>query len=245
VLLAGLFLANITHIFGVAIAYGPLWSLAVEEQYYLLWPAVVRNVPALRLAFVAATLFALAPLIRWIAFNHGYGESELYFYTWFAYDGLVLGALIAALLRTAAATRTVVTSISLITFALSIAALAVGAPHGLLTRTTSLGAALEYTTVNLFFGSALVVALLIGTSDRRSVVVRPWLMFFGYISYGLYLCHLLIFQMYDRLVSKRPVPALGDMLIRFAVASTLSILVAWLSRRYYEERFLRLKRVVT
>ena len=33
-----LFLANSANLVGVAIQYGPLWSLAVEEHFYMFWP---------------------------------------------------------------------------------------------------------------------------------------------------------------------------------------------------------------
>src|ERR1035438_4854467 len=36
------YLSNITELFGVPSQYTVLWSLAVEEHFYLLWPAAVR-----------------------------------------------------------------------------------------------------------------------------------------------------------------------------------------------------------
>jgi len=39
--LSFVYLANVTDLFGVACGYGPLWSLAVEEHYYIFWPAVM------------------------------------------------------------------------------------------------------------------------------------------------------------------------------------------------------------
>ncbi len=42
VLLGLFYISNMTGIFGVLNVYGPLWSLSVEEHFYLLWPWVSR-----------------------------------------------------------------------------------------------------------------------------------------------------------------------------------------------------------
>src|SRR5450631_200622 len=44
--LSFVYLANMTDFFGVACDYGPLWSLAVEEHFYIVWPTVVHKVTA-------------------------------------------------------------------------------------------------------------------------------------------------------------------------------------------------------
>ena len=239
VLLAAGFVVNFAPLFGVVLSYGPLWSLAVEEQYYLIWPTVVRHVSRRSLVAFAAALLVLAPLLRWSAFHDG---AELQWkYTWFVYDSLVTGSLTAALLRRSGAMRAVVAKWALAVFIVAVVACVVGAPYGLLDNTRELGAALELTVMNTLFASGLVLALVVGTSRWRRVVQRPWLVFLGYISYGLYLCHMLFFGLYDRLVVSPPVLALGDMLTRFAVAGGAAVIVSWLSRRYYEDRFLRLK----
>ncbi len=244
VLLAAAFVANFSTLFGVALAFGPLWSLAVEEQYYLLWPTVVRHVSRRALMLLAAALLALAPLLRWSAFRDGAGfASQLdWHFTWFVYDSLVTGSLTAALLRTTGATRAAVTKVALATLGIVALVTLAGRPYGLLDRTQLLGATFEHTVMNLFFASMLVLSLVVGTGKRPWLVQRPWLIFLGYISYGLYLCHWLVFALYDRLVGSPPVLELGAMLVRFAVAGSGSVLIAWVSRRWYEERFLRMKR---
>ena len=103
------------------------------------------------------------------------------------------------------------------------------------------------TALNLFFAGIVALALLIGTSRWKAIVRRPVLQFFGDISYCVYLIHMLIFDLEDRIVSwlfpTLPPPAghFGVMVLLFSVASGFTIGVAYLSRRYFEEPFMQMK----
>jgi peptidoglycan/LPS O-acetylase OafA/YrhL len=70
--LSFVYLANLTNFFGVACDYAPLWSVAVEEHFYILWPAVVRKVAMRRLALVSATIVVFVPLLRAVSFALGH-----------------------------------------------------------------------------------------------------------------------------------------------------------------------------
>src|SRR5882672_6299012 len=93
----------------------------------------------------------------------------------------------------------------------------------------------------------LMLFLILGTSPRKGWVTNPVLRFFGYISYGMYLIHFLVFRLYDLLVD-RFWPGLEPtaehfrlVCVRFVIVGAASTGLAYLSRKYYEERFLRLK----
>jgi peptidoglycan/LPS O-acetylase OafA/YrhL len=75
--LSFVYLANMTSFFGVACDYGPLWSLAVEEHFYILWPTVVRKLTMRRLAWVSASIVVLVPVFRAVAFSVGWGGIGL------------------------------------------------------------------------------------------------------------------------------------------------------------------------
>ena len=243
--LSFLYLANMTEFFGVACGYGPLWSLAVEEHFYILWPAVVRKVTMRHLAMVSAAIVVFVPLLRAASFALGY-KGGLDWYTWFVADGLAAGALLAILLRTAI-TRKQVWKLCWLLMASSAALGVAGHPFGIDTRNRLLGAGLQYTTINTFFAGVLLLFLLAGTSAARRYVNISVLRFLGYLSYGLYLDHLLAFRIYDWTCQRhfpQLVPASGHfalVFLRFALASGGAIAVAYLSSKYFEERFLRLK----
>lgn len=239
------YLANMTEFFGVPCAYGPLWSLAVEEHFYLLWPFVVRNVTMRRLAAVSASIIVFVPLLRAVSFVLGYGGG-LDWYTWFVADGLAAGSLLAVILRTAI-TRKQVWKLCGILLASATALGLAAHPFGIDTRSRLLGAGLQFTLINAFFAGILLLFLLTGTNIATRYVNVSALRFLGYLSYGLYLDHLLAFRIYDW-TWPRYFPSLiassghfGLVFLRFAVAGGGAIAAAYLSRKYFEERFLRLK----
>jgi peptidoglycan/LPS O-acetylase OafA/YrhL len=190
-------LANLTVLFGVANDYGPLWSLAVEEHYYIAWPALVRWCSLRSLAALALGICVAEPLLRAIAFTTGHagGITE---YTWFVADGLAMGGAMAAVLRTSVRRRRLKTICARL-LAIAAGAASLGGHFGVLTRDNLLGAALQSTVINLAFAGALLLVLLVGTGSWSGYVNNPALGFLGYISYGLYLIHLLIFRIYDKL----------------------------------------------
>jgi peptidoglycan/LPS O-acetylase OafA/YrhL len=92
-------------------------------------------------------------------------------------------------------------------------------------------------------GTLIIKASVVGWLG--SIGTAP-LRFLGYISYGLYLYHLIIFSdVYDRLVRHIANPALrislrGSFTSLF-LAGALAICVSWISRRFFEEYFLHFK----
>jgi peptidoglycan/LPS O-acetylase OafA/YrhL len=76
-------------------AIGHLWSLAVEEQFYLFWPLVLFAVPRRYLPPIIVALVLIAPLFRllWRVFDLSFVGAEVLTPT--AFDALGLGALLA------------------------------------------------------------------------------------------------------------------------------------------------------
>lgn len=243
--LSFVYLSNVTGLFGVSMDYHPLWSLAVEEHYYIVWPSVVRKLRPRSLALFSLAVCILIPAARAVSFHYGHLLGDEW-YTWFAADGLAEGSLLAIVLRSSVSRKLAVAggaSLLTMTTILMIA----GAPFGMLSRQTMLGASLQLTLVNTFFAGLLLLFLVLGTSSRKWLVNSTTLAFFGYISYGLYLIHPMTFRIYDKVTGRfwpwlQPsVGHFGLIMLRFAAVSATAIGLSYLSREYYEAWFLRRK----
>jgi peptidoglycan/LPS O-acetylase OafA/YrhL len=245
-----LYLSNLTPLFGVAIAYPVLWSLAVEEHFYFLWPTIVRKLPSRQLMFFCIAIIVLSPLSRLVTFYWSRNNGAVSFvgndYTWNSADGLACGALLSVWMRTFQPTRLQVrrTISALVIVVMGI--YLVGLHWGIWTRQRPLGAALQVVPWHLFFVALILAFLIFGTSPWRYISQAKALRFFGEISYGLYLYHLLVFEGFDYLAARNllPLPKTGPgplLLIRFTVASSVAVTIAYVSRRLFEDRFLRLK----
>jgi peptidoglycan/LPS O-acetylase OafA/YrhL len=75
---------------------GVTWSLAIEEQFYLVWPLIVRFCSTLLLRWIALSVVCLSPVLRLFL---SYAGVDLYSNTFSRLDGLMAGALLAILIR--------------------------------------------------------------------------------------------------------------------------------------------------
>ena len=243
--LSFVYLSNVTDLFGVSMDYHPLWSLAVEEHYYIVWPTVVRKLRPRYLALFSLAICILVPIARAAAFHRGFSQGEVW-YTWFSADGLAEGSLLALVLRSPITRKQASVGTALLCVMAMVSMIA-GAPLGILSRLTILGASLQLTVANTFFAGLLLLFLLAGSGSRKHLVNSSTLAFFGYISYGLYLVHPMFFRLYGQITYKfwpslQPSGGRFDLIaVRFAVVSAAAIGVSYLSRKYYEEWFLQLK----
>ncbi len=247
-----LFLSNFATVFKISCSYGVLWSLAVEEHFYLLWPTVVRRLSRYGVVVCAIAVCAICPALRAASFllHRARGWTDYGAYTWLVADGLATGALFAVALRGPLRARQAHWKLAVIALSVGIGLAVAGAPFGILSRERLLGMTLRQTALNVFFLGILVLTLLVGTSRWKGFVCSRPLRFVGEISYGVYLIHTLIFWIVDRCLKVfRPQlpPITGHfswMSARFCVAIGATIVVSYISRWYFEERFLRLKDLV-
>lgn len=221
-----------------------VWSLAVEEQFYLLWPLLVSLTPPRRLARVCLLLVCLAPLTRLGLSLGGEGWPATYVLMPCRLDGLALGSLAACLSAHQQAQAGRWAPVTAVLCALGVGGLAAYTRSAHLYG--SVGQVLGYTLTSGVAFSLLLMALEGRVASR--LLRAPGLQSLGTYSYALYLIHVPVGVVLRRrgfgaddwpaLVGS---PLLGQALY-YLLAGSLSFGLAWLSWRFLEAPILRLKR---
>jgi peptidoglycan/LPS O-acetylase OafA/YrhL len=245
VILCLFYLANFAVEFRIpGLGYAPLWSLAVEEQFYLVWPYLVRRLGLRALAALCVVSIVLSPVLRAISVSNSLLLGNPYTTTWLICDNLFYGALLAIFLRTAAATEQRVAQLTMFLGGFGALLLGAGFSFHLLSRSTPSGAAFQPIPFLFIFSSVLLVSLRFGDHPTVYRALAP-IRFFGYISYGFYLFHTLGFSAFDWVTEHLGVhlqtPGIGFVLFRFVIVGASLTLFCYLSRRYFEGYFLRFK----
>jgi peptidoglycan/LPS O-acetylase OafA/YrhL len=242
VLLCLLFLGNFAHVFNLP-SGGPFWTLAIEEQFYLLWPAVVRRRAVAQIRRWAVGIAVAAFVLRIIAAAFGHAD---YYFTFFRCDGLAAGAFMACWYSerdVTTANRTREDGLIALCIALGIGLMVAPLPTAGV-RAFAFGEASMQSGVTLI--CAGVVALLVGHSGQRWVAIfrSKALTFFGLISYAMYMTHAYVMAMYDHL---RGALVAGDTTaywVRFFSVLAATIAVCLLSRYLIELPAISLRRFV-
>ena len=218
----------------------PLWSISVEEQFYLFWPPLVAKLSRRQLVFAAVALILVANLSRILALAMHGGTAELWMNTFPHLDSIAAGILVAVLWHGKAVSLK--TGSRMVLVACGVFCLGARAYMDL-DRPPAGGPLTPYRTLIGDPMAALAcTAILIGFIDLpfRSRVLE----YFGKISYGLYVYHLGCLLVIDKLFpGGNAGPIHACMRIGFALGLTVAI--SAISYRIVERPFLNLKRRFT
>jgi peptidoglycan/LPS O-acetylase OafA/YrhL len=209
---------------GAAGLLGVTWSLAIEEQFYLVWPVVVRFCSNALLRSIAVCVICVSPLLRVILASHG---VNLYSNTFSRLDGLMAGALLAILVRSVDFVPSRFVSTAWIVLFITV-------PLAFLTEAVD-ARWIVFSMSALASVSLVYLALYSKQKWVQRVVKNRFIVYTGTISYGLYLLHKIPFG-FGKSFKLNSYPVSAPLLLAACYG------VAALSWNFYEKPFLSLKR---
>jgi peptidoglycan/LPS O-acetylase OafA/YrhL len=217
----------------------PLWSVSIEEQFYITWPTVVRRVSEFGMLIIAGGLLVIATASRVYLGMHHSGESDVWCNTFVQLDPIAVGILMAVLLkgeipRFSRLARTALLAAGITGLALG--ALFFGIKDDPL---TTMRIVFGYPSVAIGGGLLLLSVLRNGKSRSNRALV-----YLGRISYGLYVFHVLGLLISDHIVSDQAAN-LWRYSLRIGVALAATILMGAISFRWLEMPFLSFKQRFT
>jgi peptidoglycan/LPS O-acetylase OafA/YrhL len=242
-LLCVVFLANFNHVFHIPMD-GPFWTLAIEEQFYLLWPRIIQHTSVDSVSKLAGVIIVTETVVRLISAAFGHVN---FVFTFYHCDGLAFGALLACQYRRWHLEPSLRGQKSRGIFRwIALGALVLGALciYCLQHPPAYLASALLLTAAGLLFYA--VIGGVVKYSGRRFLIPfrsQP-LVFFGEISYCMYMVHGYVLLTYD--AWRGPVPT-GDALqyaIRVLAVLGTSIVVCVFSLHVIERPIQSLRRYV-
>jgi peptidoglycan/LPS O-acetylase OafA/YrhL len=233
--------------------FGPMghfWSLAVEEHFYLVWPALVWLCTRRQLAIACGLFVVGAFVLRCGLAIHDHTTYATYLLSPCRVDGLALGALLAMIVRSGLdvgrlrAWAWIAGSVCLVL----IVALGLRGGGGFTHYGRAMGTG-GFSLFAVFFTSVMILAI---SAHPRSLARRAleWgpLMSVGRYSFAMYVLHLFCLRPFSRIF---PIDRLNHFLhspnlalLAFALlAAIATYILAWLSWHLYEQNFLKLKRL--
>jgi peptidoglycan/LPS O-acetylase OafA/YrhL len=215
----------------------PLWSVSIEEQFYLVWPLLIARLSRRGIVYTCAALIAIANAVRLWAAATGQGKEHLWSNTLAHLDTIALGILLALWLRGKALPLRLRTRVAMIGVGLACfisRGYCIMLPDG--DRMSVAGTLVGYPAVML--GCAAILLAFIGL-PLKSKVLR----YLGKISYGLYVSHMFCMLVVDQLL---PVdPGIPRVIVRALLIFSLTLVFSAASYRLLESPFLSFKRRFT
>ncbi|WP_018343026.1 acyltransferase family protein [Cytophaga aurantiaca] len=240
-----LYLSNIKQVmdgtfFGGGL--GHLWSLSIEEQFYILWPCIVYFSSIRSLKMISWTLIAAALLLRIYLGLSEVDPEVIYVFTLTRMDALIMGALVAVFISEHEEINYHIVKKILLGLALSTISLiyVFGPSSGKHLLVYTIG----YTLTAMTFSMLILLTQSSNTFILRPIFRSSFLVFFGKYSYAIYIFHPLVRQFMLKIVGEPKVIfglqtfwSIGFIILNISI----TVVVALISWNLFEKWFLKFK----
>lgn len=243
------FLPNVAQLFGFfPIGISHLWSIGVEEVFYLIWPQLIQRfrrgiIPAILLILFVRPLLIILLLITLVFAPNFYPETNVFLtkaLLLFPFEGMGIGALGAYAFYhhkarvIAVVSQPWVTWIIFILFALNVTLL----------KSETLNPVFGPLTTSILCSIYIALILRIAYQPKFGLNFdTPSYKFLGKLSYGIYIYHFIVIYFvmiaFDK-IGWRDNGIIYNLSL-YAIVTFLTIVVAHFSYEWFESRFLKLK----
>jgi peptidoglycan/LPS O-acetylase OafA/YrhL len=221
----------------------PLWSISVEEQFYLLWPSMRKYFRRTASVVFSIAMFVLA-YVALALFCH-FGENEatpLWVNSLVQFQFFSSGTLLALYLRGRAPQFKLWTRAATLVAGLACLLIAQGVFHIKESPTFLTFAPLA---AGYLFVNAGCILLFLSFLGEARLGAPKFLVYLGRISFGLYVFHWMMIRitihLLHRITSHHAVPGPVQSGFILTVAFVLTMILAGLSYRFFEAPILRFK----
>lgn len=224
---------------------GYFWSLAVEEQFYIVWPFVVYNFRLFSFQKACVLLFVLTYILRNIMLFSGFSTTSVYVATITHMDGLLIGAWLATvlidcknivLIRKLLNLSAVISLLLLVSFYLYDKSFYFW---------NFLVASTGYTLLSILFAAILFESVVNAESKMNLFFGSGLLRNVGKYSYAMYLFHVPISkQLYSKfygikLITMQPLIIQWFEFVLFS--SLITFIISYISWYCFEKHFIKFK----
>jgi len=228
---------------------GYFWSLAVEEQFYLIWPWIVYYLGRDQLRKVALGMFLgslFGRILLMMVFN--VEPTAVYCLLFTHMDGLALGSYIALRFSGSEDPQEVTKRFDVLGILALVATVTLGVSLGNLNFWNPKVATLSFSFLALAFVSILVFVIFNRSPLlNRYLFSNPLLRSFGKYSYSLYVIHppighMLSIYLFPKIIDQYSISPTISCLIFITLATIVCWSVSFLSWNLFEKHFLKLKK---
>ncbi len=217
----------------------PLWSIGVEEQFYLFWPLLVKLMKKTILQMIVCFIILSTLLYFFIAYDLiKVSDNWKSFFLTQKFYAMAIGSLFGYIMyyKSDSFGNSFFSSKSIRLFLIAFILW-----HFVFHNVEEAGIPFK---VFMCFVYGLLILNVAGNPGKRINLEQPFLMYLGAISYGIYMYHMLVDYCLRLLFPKLNVlhlPKAGLIMLYYFLLVSITLVVAAFSYRYIEKYFLSLK----
>jgi peptidoglycan/LPS O-acetylase OafA/YrhL len=217
----------------------PLWSLSIEEQFYLMWPLALRRISRGQLVSAVFVLLFLANAARVCLVSLHVLGARIEYNSFVRLDAIALGILVAYVLKGQAPALSLTSRVAVAGFSLFLWFIVAACTKLNAVREVApvLGTLLGRPLVAIA-AAGLLIAVIGAPAAGAKVLTNALLTYLGRISYGLYVYHLAGLLIARHFVRTNYAKGYA---IYFLSGFTLTVIFSVISYRWLESPFLRMK----